>query len=111
MLCEHTYVIMVNSKQLHNKLKSTTKMSIRTREVSKDNQSTPHSSATNFNDEEFLEIIRKMVKEEVENHEQKVGDIIKVQLESTNNRLDRILQEVVNITQSLEFTQEQRDEN
>ena len=55
-------------------------------------------------------MIREIVKEEIKNHEEKVGEIIKAQLENTNNRLDRISQEVVDITKSLEFTQEQLDE-
>ena len=55
-------------------------------------------------------MIRNIVKEEIKNHEEKVGEIIKAQLENTNNRLDRISQEVVDITKSLEFTQEQLDE-
>ena len=101
---------MVSSKQLNNKLKSTPKMSLRTRQVSMHDQSTPCFSATNFNDEEFLEMIRKIVKEGSKNHEEKVGEIIKTQLENTNNRLDSISQEVVDITESLEFTQEQLDE-
>ena len=101
---------MVNSKQLNNKLKSTLKMSLRTRQVSTHDQSTPCSSATNFNNEEFLEMIRKIVKEEIKNYEEKVGEIIKAQLENTKNRLDRILQEVADITKSLEFMQEQLDE-
>ena len=49
-------------------------------------------------------MIKKTVKEEIENHEEKVGEIVKTQLENTNNRLDRILQKVVDITKSLEFT-------
>ena len=101
---------MVNSKQLNNKLKSMPKMSLGTRQVSTHDQSTPCSSATNLNDEEFLEMIRKIVKEEIKNHEEKVDEIIKAQLENMNNWLDRISQEVVDITKSLEFTQEQLDE-
>ena len=101
---------MVNSKQLNNKLKTTPKMSLRTRQISTQDQSTACSSATNFNDDQFLEMIRKIVKEEIKNHEEEVGEIIKAQLENTNNRLDRISQEVVDITKSLEFTQEQLDE-
>ena len=79
-------------------------MSLRTSEVSTRDQSTPRSSTSKFNNEEFLEMIRKIVKEEIENHEEKVGEIVKAQLENTNNRLDRILQKVVDITKSLEFT-------
>ena len=37
-------------------------------------------------------MIREIVKEEIKNHEEKVGEIIKAQLENTNNRLDRISQ-------------------
>ena len=33
------------------------------------NQSTTRSSTTNFKDEEFLEMIRKIAKEEIKNHE------------------------------------------
>ena len=108
--CEHKYVIMVNSKQLHNKLKSTPKMSLRTRKVSTHDQGKLRSSKTNFNNEEFLEMIRKIVKEEVENHEEKVGEITKSQLENTNNQLDRISHKVGDITKKLEFMQEQLDE-
>ena len=55
-------------------------------------------------------MIRKIVKEEIEKHEEKIGEIIKIQLENTTDRLDGISQEVVSITKSLEFTQEQLDE-
>ena len=82
-------------------------MSLKTRVVSTHDQSTPRSSTINFNNEDFLEMIRKIVKEEIENHEENVGEIIKSQLENMNNRLGRTSQEVVNITKSLEFTQEQ----
>ena len=55
-------------------------------------------------------MIRKIVKEEIEKHEEKIGDIINTQLENRTDRLERISQEVVSITKSLEFTQEQLDE-
>ena len=54
-------------------------------------------------------MIRKVVKEGIKNHEEKAGEIIKAQLENTNNQLDRISEEVVEITKSLEITQEQLD--
>ena len=50
-------------------------MSLRTREVSTHNQSTPCSSTTNFNDY-FLEMIKTIIKEEIENHEEKFGQMI-----------------------------------
>ena len=56
---------MVNSKQLHIKLQSTPKMSLRTREVSTHDQSTTHSSTTHFSNEKSLEMISKTVKEEI----------------------------------------------
>ena len=70
--------------------------------IQEDN-TTPRSSSTNGKDEEFLEAIRKKVKEEIENHEKKVGEIIKTHLENTNNQLNTISQEVFEITKSLEF--------
>ena len=97
---------MINSNQLNNKLKSTLIISLWTKEVSAHDQSFNNK----FNDEKFLEMIRKIVKEEIEKHEEKIGEIIKIQLENTTDRLDGISQEVVSITKSLEFTQEQLDE-
>ena len=55
-------------------------------------------------------MIKKIFNEKIENHGEKVGKIIKAQLENVNNRLDRKSQEVVGITKSLEFTQEKLDE-
>ena len=50
---------------------------------------------------------RKIVREELKNHQEKVSEIIKSQLTNTNECLDKISQEVVEITKSLEFTQEE----
>lgn len=95
---------MVGSKQLNNKLKSTPKMFLRNKQVLiQEDNTTPRSSSTN-------ETTRKIVKGEVENHEEKVSEIIKTHLENTNNRLDRISQEAFETTKSLEFTQGQLDE-
>ena len=55
-------------------------------------------------------MIKNIFNEKIENHGEKVGKIIKAQLENVNNRLDRKSQEVVGITKSLEFTQEKLDE-
>ena len=55
-------------------------------------------------------MIKNIFNEKIENHGEKVGKIIKAQLENMNNRLDRNSQEVVGITKSLEFTQEKLDE-
>ena len=55
-------------------------------------------------------MIKNIFNEKIENHGEKVGKIIKAQLENMNNRLDRKSQEVVGITKSLEFTQEKLNE-
>ena len=95
---------MVGSKQLNNKLKTTPKISLRTRQAA---AATPTTPATQENNEYLLETIRKIVREELEDHQEKVSEIIKSQLTNTNERLDKISQEVVEITKSLEFTQEE----
>ena len=104
---------MVCSKQLNNKLKTTPKISLRTRQAA---AATPATSATEENNEDLLETIRKIVREELEDHQEKVSEIIKSEkvseiikseLTNTNERLDKISQEVVEITKSLEFTQEE----
>ena len=76
--------------------------------IQEDN-TTLRSSSTNDKDEEFLEAIRKIVKEEIENQGKNVCKIIKTHLENMNNQLDRISQEVFEIAKSLEFTQGQLD--
>ena len=61
-------------------------MSLRNRHVLiQEDNTTPWSSSTNDKDEEFLETIRKILKEEIQNHEEKNGEIIKTHLENTNN--------------------------
>ena len=62
---------MVGSKQLNNKLKSTPKMFLRNKQVLiQEDNTTPRSSSTN-------ETIRKIVKREVENHEEKLAKLLK----------------------------------
>ena len=86
-------------------------MSLRNRQVLiQEDNTTLRSSSTTDKDEEFLETIRKIAKKEIENHKEKVGEIIKTHSVNTNNRLDKISQEVIEITKSLEFTQGQLDE-
>ena len=65
------------------------------------------AKTTEENNEDLLETIRKIVREELEDHQEKVSEVIKSQLTNTNERLDKISQEVVEITKSLEFTQEE----
>ena len=56
------------------------------------------------NNEELVNIIRKAVKEELEDHEKKFCEILKSHLETANQRLNKILDEVVELTKSLKFT-------
>ena len=107
---------MTGSKQLANKLKSTPK-SIHTKSKSKSN--TPTGSAqNNQNNEELVVIIKGIIKEEFKEHEskineefkeheKKINEMLKFQLEITNGRLEKISKEVLEITKSLEFTQDQ----
>ena len=46
-----------------------------------------------------------VVKEELQSHEEKFSEILKSYLETTNQRLNEISGEVVEITKSLGFTQ------
>ena len=95
---------MVGSKQLSNKLKTIPKISLKSRQAA---TATPTTPATEENNEDLIQIIRKIVREELEDHQEKVGEIIKSQLANTNERLDQISQEVVEVTKSLEFSQEE----
>ena len=73
-----TYVLnMVGSKQLNNKLKATPKISLKTRQAA---AATPTTTATEENDEDLQETTRKIVREELEDHQEKVSEIIKSQL-------------------------------
>ena len=67
-------------------------------------QNTPKTSNETNNNEELLNIIRKVVKEELEDHEKKFCEILKSHLETANQRLNKILDEVVELTKSLKFT-------
>ena len=58
------------------------------------------------NNEELVNIIRKAVKEELEDHEKKFCEILKSHLETTNQRLNKISDEIAQLTKSLQFTQQ-----
>ena len=70
-------------------------------------QNTPTTPSANetLNNEELINIIRKVVKEEFADHEKKFSEILKSHLETTNQRLNEISGEVLELTKSLEFTQ------
>ena len=62
--------------------------------------------ATVENNEDLIETIRKMDSKELEDHQEKVSEIIKSQLANTNECLDKISLEVVDIIKSLKFAKE-----
>ena len=96
---------MVGSKQLNSKLKTTLKISWRTRQVA---VATPTTPPTEENNEDLLETIRKIITEQVEDHQGKVSEIIKCHVTNTNECLDKkISQEAAELAKSLEFTQEE----
>ena len=92
------------SKQSSTKSKATTKpMSLRSSQLSI--QSTPKTPNETNNNEELVNIVRKVVKEDLEDLEKKFSEILKSHLETVNKRLNKSSDEVAELTQSLEFTQ------
>ena len=98
-------LMKANSKQLSIKSKATTKQSSQLSV-----QNTPKTLNETNNKEELVNIIRKVVKEELEDHEKKFCEILKSHLERANQRLNKISDEVVEFTKSFEFTQAERKE-
>ena len=95
---------MVGLKQLNNKLRTTRKISLRTRQAA---AATPTTPATKENNEDLIQTIRKILREELEDRKEKVSEIIKSQLTNIKEHLGKISQEVVDLTKSLEFPQEE----
>ena len=62
------------------------------------------------NNDQLVNTIRDIIKEELGEHEKKLNEILKSQLQNTNERLDKISNEMLEITKSLEFTQGKLDE-
>ena len=92
-----------NSKQLSTKSKATaTTMSLPSSQLSIQNAP---KRPNETNDNEELVNIKKVIKEEFEDHEKKFCETLKSHLETANQRLNKILYEVVELTKSLEFTQ------
>ena len=81
MLLKAYILNMVGSQQLNNKLKTTPKYSLRTRQAA---AATPTTPPTEENNEDLLETTRKVVREELEDHQEKVSKIIKSQLTNSN---------------------------
>ena len=72
---------IVGSQQLNNKLKTTPKYWLRTRQAA---SATPTTPPTEENNEDLLETTREVVREELEDHQEKVSKIIKSQLTNSN---------------------------
>ena len=79
-------------------------MSLRSSQLSI--QNAPKAPSETNDNEELVNIIRKVVKKELEDHEKKSCEILKLYLETADQRLkSKISNEVVELTRSLEFTQ------
>ena len=86
-------------------------MSLRSRKTqAAHNTPTTPSSTKRWNDDDLVNTIRRVFKEEFEVHENKINDIIKTNMEAVNVRLNKIYEEFYEITKSLEFTQNKFDE-
>ena len=99
---------MVDSKQLSNKTKSTPNLSVQTRQAS--SQETPTISGPNSDQEDIVITIKKIIKERFDKHGKKIDEMIKLHLQSTNERLHKISKDVIEVTKSLEFTQSTQGE-
>ena len=55
------------------------------------------------NNDETVNTIRVIIKEELEEHEKKHSEILKFQLQNPNERLDKVSNDILKITKSLEF--------
>ena len=65
---------------------------------------TPSTPNLLENDEKSLiDTIRKIVKEEFQEHETKINEMISNNLENTNGHLDKIYKEMTELTKSLEL--------
>ena len=59
------------------------------------------------NEKSLIDTVRKIVKEEFKEHETKMSEIISNNLQTANDRLNKISKEMNELTKSLEFTQDQ----
>ena len=86
-------------------------MSLRSRKAQgAQNTPTTPSSTKLRNDDDLVNTIRRVFKEEFEVHENKINDIIKTNMGAVNGRLNKISEEVDGITKSLKFTQNKFDD-
>ena len=86
-------------------------MSLRSRKAQgAHNTPTTPSSTKLRNDDDLVNTIRRVFKEEFEVHENKKNDIIKTNMEAVYVWLNKISEKADQITNSLEFTQNMFDE-
>ena len=100
---------MVNRGQLLTKLKATPKMSLRARKQI-EAQGTPTTPRNEEDEQKLLETIRKIVKDEFASHELVIKEMINASIKDTKERLDKISQDVSDLKQSLEYTQDETKE-
>ena len=99
---------MVNKPQLSTKLKSAARITTRIR--NKKNQEvhdTPITPRTRKDEKALLETIRKIIKNEIVSHQLAIKEMINDNIKVTNDRSEKISQDVTDLKQSLEFTQDQ----
>ena len=102
---------MRNTKQNGANIKNTPKMALRAcKTINQKRNNTPSTPNLQENNERSLiDAIRKIVKEEFKEHETKMCEMINNNLQNTNDRLNKISKEMIELTKSLEFTQDQLD--
>ena len=109
-----TLATILNSKQSSTRSKSTPETVVRTKNASL--QDAPPTSRKEINEDEESpsDIIREIVKEKLAAHEKKNKQKIKapiiLNLQATNERLGKIVTEKDDLSGSLEFMQNQLDE-
>ena len=87
-------------------VKNTPKMALRARKtINQEGNNEPSKpNLQEKNEKSLIDTIRIIVKEEFQEHETKMSEMISNNLQNTNDRLDKILQEMTDLTKSLEFT-------
>ena len=96
---------MRNTKQNGENIKNSPKMALRgPNTIYQEWNNTPSTPNLLENDEKSLiDTIRKKVKEEFQEHETKINEMISNNLENTNGHLDKIYKEMTELTKSLEL--------
>ena len=102
-------VTILNSRQSSTRSKSTLKRVLRTRNASVQDTLPTSGKEINEDEESPSDIIWQIVKEELAAHEKNIKALINSNLQTTNERLDKIATEMDELSKSLEFMQSQLD--